>query len=185
MKLVSITAVAVVLLACVAIEVNAALKSLTHKEKLRFAKHVFVGTVVSVESKDISKAPKFPDWITTHYKLTVRVDNLGRTTKHTHENPSHPADETLADVGSNVHVMMWKATSRPDYFTGDMGAQEIPEVGKAYTFFAHYLHADPNLRHMYHESFPHVDEEGMKAYNTMMPNGIGPASEIEEVRADL
>lgn len=164
---------------------SAALKPLEKKQKFEYSKHIFVGKVISLETKDLTKAPRFPDWVTRHHKLTVEISRVGRTTKHTHTNPSHPADETLPEAGSSVHVMLWRAVSRPDTFNGDTGAGLVPEVGKSYTFFAHFLHHDPNLRHMYHESFPHVEEEGMKAYNVLMPNGIGDEGEMNDDRFEL
>lgn len=156
---------------------SADLKPLTMAEKLKFAKHVFVGTVTALEHKDISRAPTFPDWITRHYKATVTVDKILQTTKHSHANPSHPADETLT-VGQTVHVMLWEGIGRPSYFTGDRGARMVPRVGEPFSFYTHFLHPNPNLRSMYHESFPHVEEEQMKAYNVLMPNGIGEAPEL-------
>jgi hypothetical protein len=173
---------AIAVFALIAALAVADLKNLTPKEKFDHAKHIFSGKVLSVETKDMNRAPKFPDWVTRHYKFTVEVSAVRRTTKSIHENPSHPADETVAEPGGQVHVMMWQAVTRPDYFKGDFGARMIPEVGKSYTFFAHFLHHDPHLRHMYHDSFPHVDEEGMKAYNVLMPNGVGPEAEIRDDR---
>jgi hypothetical protein len=158
------------------LEVDGALKQLTVQERLKYARHAFVGTVASVEFKDVSKAPKFPEWITRHFKCRVRVDRVVKTARHSRPNPSHPADETVE--GPEVHVMVWKGIGRPDGFVGDSGTSTVPEMGKTYAFYTQFLHPDPQLRSMYHESFPHVEEESLKAYNALMPNGVGSLEEL-------
>ncbi|CUG06173.1 membrane-associated protein, putative [Bodo saltans] len=161
---------------------DAAIKQLTVHERLKYARHVFVGTVESVEFKDIDRAPQFPEWITRHYKCVVRVDRVVKSNKHSRPNPSHPADELVE--GPLVHLMAWKGIGRPAGFVGDSGTATIPEVGKTYAFYTQFLHPDPQLRSTYHESYPHVEEEEFKAYNALMPNGIGELAELLDHEAE-
>jgi hypothetical protein len=155
---------------------HAAIKQLTVQERIKYARHVFVGTVTSVEYKDIDRAPQFPEWITRHYKCVVLIDRVVKTSKHSRPNPSHPADETVE--GPQVHVMAWRGTGRPAGFVGDSGSSVIPLIGNTYVFYTQFLHPDPQLRSTFHESYPHVADEELKAYNTLVPNGIGAVAEL-------
>lgn len=162
---------------------DAALKPLTVQERLKYARHVFIGTVESVDYKDVDRAPQFPNWITRHYKCLVRLDRVIKTIKHSRPNPSHPADETVE--GPLVHLMAWKGIGRPDGFVGDSGTATVPQTGSSYVFYTQFLHPDPQLRSTYHDTYPHVAEEDLKAYNALMPNGIDSVEDYAQYERDL
>lgn len=148
---------------------------LSLEKLIYFSDHDFVGTVAAVESKDIPNN-NHPTWSNRHFRLTVRVEKVYKTVKHAKQNPDAD-DETVPAPQSEVHVMMWQALQRPEKWVGPRGVRRLPKVGEQVSFFALYLHKDPQRRSMYHQSFPHEDDSSrpVKAYNVLTPNGIGDA----------
>ena len=163
---------------------------LKFSDLMLYSDHVFTGTVTASEYKDVPNEHHPEDWINRHWKLDVDVKQVFKTGVTPHENPMPGHDDETIQEGMKVHVMMWKAWKRPHGVVGPQGVRRLPNVGETVSFFTRYLHRDPKLRNMYHDSFPHVEEESelaaretdsiqygtmphhQKAYNALTPNGI-------------
>jgi hypothetical protein len=138
---------------------------LTMKELFAYSDHIFVGTVTGLEFVDVPNQHHPDKWVNRHWKLNVTVGKqIFKTLVNPHENPPHGHDDERVRPGMKIHVMLWKAWKRPDTYRGPLGVRTLPNVGDVKSFFTRYLHRDPIQRSMYHESFPHVDEESEDAF---------------------
>lgn len=177
--------------------VQAAVPPLSKKDLFLYADHIFTGTVDTIEHVDVPNQHYPETWINRHWRCNVTVRKVYKTGVNPHESPPHGHDdETMVD-GQSIHLMLWKAWKRPDGTVGNAGVSKLPDVGQTYSFFTRYLHRDPQQRNMYHESFPHEEEDSelaaqeaaaekaglptppgprktthTKAYNALTPNGI-------------
>ena len=151
------------------------LAPLSPQDKLRYATHVFTGTIVgpAVEHRSERLSSTYENM---HFRCRVQVDAVWRSMCRGAE--AHVC--RVVTSGATVQVYWWQAVRRPVGFRGALGlslpplppflAGEEAEdgnrgvvgpilVGSNYSFAGHFLAHDALGRGMYHATFP-VNGEG-------------------------